>query len=369
MRALRAPHRELSLARLDRRLALLALAPERFDHRLRRFVAAVDALGLRLEISDPAGWRGAPSSRVTVDSQFRSEVRCMRVLDQDEEKRLVHRIEFAARRFEAACRRHGHDGSVPLDDATAHTELLERRREWHALRLEMVERNLFLVLVYVRRFRRSRVDPSDLIQTAGAALFRAVDGFDWRRGVQFRTYAAYWLARGFLNHMYDAQRVVRVPCYLQKSIKHIDAAIGRLGDPHATVEDIARASGLSGATVLSAQRACRSTWSLDVPFSDSDSTTTLGALLPAASAGGAESDSSEAAAVAVGVQAAMGVLTPRERVAVAMRFGIGFPRSHIYSEIAEELGVSLERVRQILLRALAKMRTPVLRRALAPLIV
>ena len=69
-----------------------------------------------------------------------------------------------------------------------------------------------------------------------------------------------------------------------------------------------------------------------------------------------------------GVETALEKLSGRERRVVELRFGIGTMRAHVYSEIAEEFGVSLERVRQILMRALAKMRTPGMRRMLEPLI-
>jgi RNA polymerase primary sigma factor len=69
-----------------------------------------------------------------------------------------------------------------------------------------------------------------------------------------------------------------------------------------------------------------------------------------------------------GVDKALARLSQRERRVVELRFGIGCERAHIYSEIATELGVSLERVRQILVRAITKLRAPELHRLLQPLI-
>ena len=61
-----------------------------------------------------------------------------------------------------------------------------------------------------------------------------------------------------------------------------------------------------------------------------------------------------------------GRLSERERFVVRMRFGIGVEREHTLAEVAKELGVSLERVRQIQVRALGKLRTPTLRRVVDP---
>ena len=70
--------------------------------------------------------------------------------------------------------------------------------------------------------------------------------------------------------------------------------------------------------------------------------------------------------LADGLRGAMERLDERERFVLAMRFGIERERSHTLAEVARELGVSLERVRQIQMRAIAKLDTPALRRAVAP---
>lgn len=354
-------------ARLDRRLRLLSRRPESYERDVERLIAAMDARHMELEISNPSEWRGTTHpSRVSVEQQFRFEVGQIRILDRDEELTLALRIDFAARRLSMALRRSGLVESAGIHGGPVPPEVLRRRLEWHALRVQMVERNLYLALIHVRRFRRSQVEPADLIQAAADSLFRAADGYDWRRGVLFRTYAAYWLRRGCLNQMYDSQRVVRVPAYLQKSLKHIDAAIERLGDPHPSTAAIARASGLSESTVASARTACRPTCSLDLPASGGDSASTLGACLPSRIDASLEDVASPEESIVCSVDAVLSALTPRERHVVELRFGIGHERVHIYAEIAEELGVSLERVRQLLVRALGKLRGPRQRKLLAP---
>jgi RNA polymerase primary sigma factor len=287
---------------------------------------------------------------VPLERQFRAEIGSLRPLERDEEQRLALRIEFARIRRER------------------NPELSRRRVEWHALRLEMVERNLYLVLLNVQRYRRAHGERSDLVQSAAAMLFRAVDSFDWRRGVLFRTYAVHWLNCGFRNHIYDCCSTVRVPSYVQKLAKHVHAALQRLGDPHASTEQIASEAQLRPNLVAAARKFDRCVLSLDAPLDGLEGTRTLGAELALPDDEDARGFAAESPAIESGVAAVLARLQPRERRVVELRFGIGCPRSYRYAEIAAELGVSLERARQIVLKALSRMRAPRLRKALEPLL-
>jgi RNA polymerase primary sigma factor len=151
--------------------------------------------------------------------------------------------------------------------------------EWHALRLEMVERNLYLALINVERYAHTSAGRADLIQEGAASLFRAVDGFDWRRGLLFRTYAVHWLNQAFRSYLYNFGSTVRVPVYLQKATKHINAAIGRLGDPDATADQISALSGIPANIDTSARSATKRTRSLDAPMGDPDDSSSLREML------------------------------------------------------------------------------------------
>jgi RNA polymerase sigma factor (sigma-70 family) len=355
--------RFIAHARLDRRLEILARRPELFTQAALRLCATLDARSVDLEVSDPSTWRGATSSpRVAVENQFMAEIEGVRTMGREEELRLALRIEFAKIRLDRALEQHGLNAQDLANEAALPPTVRRRRLEWHALRAEMVERNLFLVLINVERYRHTTADRSDLFQAAAAELFRAVDGFDWRRGVLFRTYAVYWLNEGFRSHLYNFSRTVRVPVYVLKSLKHVNAAIQRLGDPHASIEELTRETGLRRSLVASARTAVRRTRSLDAPLGSLEGKRSLGSDLPRKDDEGPYSIALEDVSIESGVEAALGKLTDRERRVVKMRFGLGNEREHIYSDIAKVLGVSLERARQILVGAMSKMRTPRLRK-------
>jgi RNA polymerase sigma factor (sigma-70 family) len=374
-------------AELDQRLDRLALDPDHFASKARELAKELDATGIDLEISDPSSWRKDTTltdepPRTSVDSQLRTEIDNILVLDREGESRLARRIEFARLRLEAALEAAGMtsqdlEGGVKLRRETTvkgrpqvecalPPKVCRRWSELHALRTEMVERNLYLALINVERYAHTTAGRPDLIQEGAAALFRAVDGFDWRRGLLFRTYAVHWLNQAFRSYLYNFGHTVRVPVYLQKAMKHVNQAIERLGDPNASVEAIARESQLAENIVATAMAASRTARSLDAPMGEDEDGTSLRDMLRMPSDEGPYNVGLEEHTLEDSIGEALDQLSERERYVISLRYGIGTDREHTLAEVAEKLGVSLERVRQIQVRAITKMRTPKLRRSVDP---
>lgn len=372
------PHGEL-----DQRLDELALDPERFEANAKRLARKLDREGQDLEISNPASWRtalAATPTRPTVENQLRAEIDGFALIGREDEARLARRIVFARLRLELALEAAGlsfealNGGAGPNAasmpgrsriDCALFPQVCRRWTEWHALRTELVERNLYLVLINVERYAHTTASRADLIQEGSAALFRAVDGFDWKRGLLFRTYAVHWLNQAFRAYLYNFTNTVRVPVYLQKAMRHVNKAIEKLGDPDASVAEIAKVTGLGENLVAVALESMRSTRSLDAPIHIEDDTGALRELL-SSSDPGPDNLVPEDISLVDGIHQALDRLSDRERHVIEMRFGIGREREHTLAEVAADLGVSLERVRQIQVRAINKMRTPGLRKAIDP---
>ncbi|MBL8863864.1 MAG: sigma-70 family RNA polymerase sigma factor [Planctomycetes bacterium] len=378
----------LKHAELDAVLDRFASAPETFDAEIERLAAEYDAKNVQLEIADPATWhKSSVTSRVpregarfSIESQLRSEVDAIEILGREAEARLARRIAFARVRLDHALKQAGLtqadlEGGVSgnpaayVGDRTIHCTLPPRVcRRWaelHALRTEMVERNLYLALINVERYAHTSAGRLDLIQEGSAALFRAVDGFDWKRGLLFRTYAVHWLNQAFRSYLYNFNSTVRVPVYLQKALKHVNLAIEKLRDPNASVDAIAEASGLEPNLVEHALEAARSTRSIDAPMSGEDDSAGLREVLSRGDHDPYRPEF-EDTSLESGVKSALARLSERERYIVSLRFGLLGQREHTLAEVAAKLGVSLERVRQIQVRAIGKMRTPQLKKAVEP---
>ena len=372
-------------AELDSILDRLAQNPETLERRARKLVADLDTKGAELEIVNPETWHKntrlpRDPHRFSLENQLRAEIDDIIQLDREQEAKLARRIELARLRFNRALEDAGmstpdiesgaaynpstFEGGERFDRALP-PRVAQRWSELHALRTEMVERNLYLVLINVERYAHTSAGRLDLIQEGSAALFRAVDGFDWRRGLLFRTYAVHWLNQAFRSYLYNFGSTVRVPVYLQKATKHIQQAIERLRDPKASVESIAKEAGLGENLVASALAAARSTHSLDIPIGDDEDGASLRDVLSQTDHD-PYSPALEDSSLEDGIHQALDRLSERERYVVSMRFGIGNEREHTLAEVAGKLGVSLERVRQIQVRAITKMRTPKLRKQVDP---
>jgi len=377
-------NRRLKQEALDGRLDRLAGSDADYDEGLGALIIELE--DWELEIRDPESWRDAPEEAregrvASIEEQFRLEVDRIRIQDRQEEARLARRIEFARARYERALEDAGIDsedvpGRLPSTPQEGHALnsykpgfpplVLRRWQELHSLRTELVERNLYLVLINVERYAHARVSRMDLIQEGSSVLFRAADGFEWRRGLLFRTYAVHWLNQAFRSFLYNFGSTVRVPVYLQKAMKHVRDAKERLGEEPHSVADIAEEADLGEKIVRSALGATRSTHSIDASFgSAEDDGLSLRETL-ASEDDGLYKSSMEEVSVEDGVAMALERLSDRERFVIDMRFGLSEGREHTLAEIAERLGVSLERVRQIQVRAIAKMDTPHIRKAVDP---
>lgn len=377
-----------TLAELDLVLDRLAEDPEGFAAKAKRRAQDWNRKDYDLELRDASTWKHAePKDRVdregrvaSIEEQLRAEIDMITIMGRDEEAQHARRIEFARLRLEHALNRNklteeDISGLASYSPTTYRSvceescelpgEVCRRWVELHHLRTELVERNLYLAVINVERYAHLGISRLDLIQEGSASLFRAVDGFDWRRGLLFRTYAVHWLNQAYRSYLYNNGQTVRVPVYLQKAMKHVRRAQNRLG-PDASVKAIAEEADLGEHLVQSALAASRSTMSIDSPFGGGDATGSLAEVLGQADESGVYSVSMEDTTLESGIHDAMDRLSERERFVVEMRFGINREREYTLSEVAKELGVSLERVRQIQVRAIGKMKTPGLRKAIDP---
>lgn len=245
-------------------------------------------------------------------------------------------------------------------NADIREQLRQATQDLVLARNEMVARNLYLVFPLLARYRHVHVPAEDLVQDANEALFRAVEGFEFNRGVRFKTYAGYWVNQAFLNAIYNQSRTVRVPAYIQKAMKKVRAVEQEVEGGLFNIEELAERSGVDAKLVSQAVQRNRFTLSLDGQFGsgggDDEGSAPMSQLIESQDEA-SEPDFGEAEALAQHLEDAVARLSSREQEVVRMRFGLGGRGIATLSEVGRKLGISLERVRQIQRAALDKLRT------------
>ena len=251
---------------------------------------------------------------------------------------------------------------TPLLSAADEVRLAKRVERGDPLaRQQMIEANLRLVVSIAKSFRGYGVPFVDLIQEGSIGLVRAVEKFDWRRGNKFSTYATWWVRQAVQRALTRDARTIRVPAHIVERRQRIvsaasdlEAALGR--EPRRS--ELAQATGLSRRQIAQAVHATELPVSLNELAGTGTRREELGELIadPRASdpaLGAEESDWRKR------VRQAVEELPQRERLVIEQRFFVDGGRT--LEDIAGDVGVTRERIRQLEQQAFRKLAATAIR--------
>ncbi|MDP6439019.1 MAG: RNA polymerase sigma factor RpoD/SigA [Candidatus Brocadiia bacterium] len=254
-------------------------------------------------------------------------------------------------------------GTYQLLEPHEEHELAERYRSSGdpEARERLILCNLRLVVSIAKRFQGRGLPLMDLIEEGNLGLLRAIERFDPDKGVRVSTLATWWIERAIRRALYSSVRTVRIPAYMFEIIARAKATALELHEELArtpTMPEIAARMKLTKRTATLLQRAMRGrTRSLSEPVAGGydGSQTTLDAVLE--DEGAARPDEivlgeMEHQALHRMIQSIDG----REAHILALRFGLEDEDPKTLSKIAEIVGLSRERVRQIEHRALQRLK-------------
>src|SRR5947209_4462713 len=225
-------------------------------------------------------------------------------------------------------------------------------------RRKLIESNLRLVIAIARRYTSTGVPLIDLIQEGNLGLMRAAEKFDYRRGCHFGTYATWWIRQAVSRAAGEQSRLIHLPEHVATRLRKVRRVAAQLSQENGLdplPEQIAEACNINLDEVVDLLGIIEQPVSLDAPVDDEARYSLADTLEDSAAPAPAETASQHL--LGEELHRALALLTPRERYAITLRYGIGDGRSRTLLEVGKELGISRERVRQLEVVALMKLRS------------
>ncbi|MCM8800059.1 MAG: RNA polymerase sigma factor RpoD/SigA [Candidatus Omnitrophica bacterium] len=248
---------------------------------------------------------------------------------------------------------------IPLLSPQQEIELSKRAKKGDKLaRDQLIRSNLRLVINIAKRYMHFGIPLIDLIEEGNMGLMRAVDKFNPSKGFRFSTYAAWWIRQSITRAIFEQQKVIRMPIYINELINRWKKTQEKLSHKLKRIptnEEIAKKMGLSKAKMEELVSWLSSTTlSLEAPVGE-DEESQVKDLVEDKTVVSPDKEISRFLD-RERIDNLLEKMTPRERQILDMRFGIMDGNIYTLAQIAKKFGISRERVRQIEEQALKKLR-------------
>jgi RNA polymerase primary sigma factor len=288
---------------------------------------------LEKQIEDLKGLRGAKDDRAALEKELADLMR----LTLEEPPSLRKRVEIMRKRF----------------------------AEYEQAKRDLSGGNLRLVVSIAKKYRNRGLSFLDLIQEGNTGLMRAVDKYEYRRGYKFSTYATWWIRQAITRAIADQARTIRIPVHMIETMSKLRNVSKRLLQEmgrEPTIEETAKAAGISVEETRRVLKISRHPISLDRPVGESEDSY-FGDFI--------EDDTAESPVQAATqemlkdkIEQVLKTLTYREREIIKLRYGLGDGYTYTLEEVGRIFKVTRERVRQIEAKAVRKLQHPVRSRQL-----
>ena len=295
--------------------------------------------------------RGSDDSGQDAIRMYLQEISRIALLTADEEKVLGRKIVL------------GSEANIELESLGDSASVLDRRRlqrvidQGRRAREDLTNANLRLVVSIAKRYTKVSMPLADAIQSGNIGLLKAVEKFDYTRGFKFSTYATWWIKQAISRAVAEESRNIRIPTHAMENINRalrVQRELTQLNQREPTIIEIAKALGESPDRVAEYFSLAADTTSLD-QATRVDGDSTIGDHIAATDVGD-PSGGIELEDMREAMRAVLDELPERERDVMKMRFGLDGDQGATLEEVGKAFDITRERVRQIEVRALFRLR-------------
>lgn len=246
---------------------------------------------------------------------------------------------------------------TPQEEISLGQKVQSKSRGAPEARHQMIRSNLRLVISIAKRYTNMGLSFSDLVEEGNIGLMRAVEKFNPERGYRFSTYASWWIKQAIMRALSNQGKTIRIPVYVYDMIskwRKVRDGLTQKFNRIPTRKEIANVMQLPVQKIKEIENIVGRPGSLNAPVS-LDNTAELIDLI--------EDDAGHSPEKKMGetlrderLRQILETLDERERKILILRFGLGGEEPHTLEEVAKQFGVTRERIRQIEVTALKKVR-------------
>jgi len=238
-------------------------------------------------------------------------------------------------------------------------ELQEQIRLGQTARDRLIRANSRLVISVARKYMNRGLPFLDLIQEGNIGLMRAVRNFDYQRGFKFSTYATWWIRQGVTRALAEQSRTIRLPVHMSdqvgRMLREQNRLLQELGrNPNR--EELAEALGVSVDKVDQMREVVRQPLSLQTPVGEEEDEI-LGDFVEDPASGNPEETVTDLL-MGEELDKMLQTLPPREMDVLRLRYGLTEEEPLTLQEVGRRLGITRERVRQLEVQAIERLRNP-----------